>query len=139
MLNGRQVDVLRAVVNRIIPADEFPGGWEGGVGDYLFRQFERDLKEQLSIYIAGLDALDGEARTVYGNGFDALHADQQDELLGQIEVGDVQTDWQINPVSFFKMLTHHCAEGYYSDPGNGGNRDGVAWKMIGFEVRDGDI
>ena len=23
-------------------------------------------------------------------------------------------------------------EGYYADPGNGGNRDGIAWQMIGF-------
>jgi gluconate 2-dehydrogenase gamma chain len=23
-------------------------------------------------------------------------------------------------------------EGFYSDPGNGGNRDAVAWRMIGF-------
>jgi hypothetical protein len=28
----------------------------------------------------------------------------------------------------------HSAEGFYSDPGNGGNRDNIAWKMIGFEV-----
>ncbi|RCK68879.1 hypothetical protein DT076_13195 [Desertihabitans brevis] len=26
---------LRAAVDRIIPADEWPGGWDGGVGDYL--------------------------------------------------------------------------------------------------------
>ena len=26
---------LRAAVDRVIPADEWPGGWEGGVGEYL--------------------------------------------------------------------------------------------------------
>jgi hypothetical protein len=33
------------------------------------------------------------------------------------------------------MLAEHCAEGFYSDPGNGGNHSESAWKMIGFEVR----
>jgi gluconate 2-dehydrogenase gamma chain len=32
------------------------------------------------------------------------------------------------------MLVNHTMEGFYSDPGNGGNRDAVSWKMIGFEV-----
>jgi hypothetical protein len=26
---------LRAAVDRVIPADDWPGGWEGGVGTYL--------------------------------------------------------------------------------------------------------
>jgi hypothetical protein len=26
-------------------------------------------------------------------------------------------------------------EGFYGDPGNGGNRNAVSWHMIGFEVR----
>jgi hypothetical protein len=26
-------------------------------------------------------------------------------------------------------------EGYYADPGNGGNRDAVSWRMIGYDPR----
>ena len=33
------------------------------------------------------------------------------------------------------MIVEHCAEGFYSNPENGGNKDGIAWEMIGFEVR----
>jgi hypothetical protein len=135
MLSDWQIEILRAAVNRIIPADEFPGGWEGGVGDYLFRQFERDLKDQVAIYAQGLDALDTEAQAVHGKAFDELDAEAQDHLLAQIELGNVKTIWAVNPAAFVSMLAEHCAEGYYSDStNNGGNRDGVAWKMVGYEV-----
>ena len=134
MLTPRQTKLLEALVNRIIPADDFPGGWEAGVGDYLFRQFERDLKHALPIYALGLDALDSETQAVYSQPFDQLPAQTQDDLLGQIEKGEVATVWAVDPAAFFRMAVEHCAEGYYSDPGNGGNKDGVSWGMMGFEV-----
>ena len=30
-------------------------------------------------------------------------------------------------------LVNHAAEGYYADPGQGGNRNRVSWRMIGFQ------
>lgn len=136
MLSEEQQVILHAVVNRIIPPDDWPGGWEAGVGDYLFRQFERDLAGVIEQYQQGLDALEAEARAGGSPGFAAMDAAAQDALLTRVEQGAVQTEWQTDPAAFVNMLAHHCAEGFYSDPGNGGNRGEVAWKMIGFEVRD---
>lgn len=48
---------MRALMNRIIPPDDFPGAWEAGVGDYLARQFELDLRPQFEMYRLGLEAL----------------------------------------------------------------------------------
>ncbi|MDQ2688564.1 MAG: gluconate 2-dehydrogenase subunit 3 family protein, partial [Armatimonadota bacterium] len=62
LLTTRQWATLEALVNRIIPPDESPGGWEAGVGDYLQRQFAKDLSEKIALYQSGLDALDEEAR-----------------------------------------------------------------------------
>lgn len=135
LLLPQQVEILQAVVNRVIPADQDPGGWDAGVGDYLFRQFERDLKAALPIYALGLDAIDAEARVDYASPFSRLPPSLQDDLLAHIEVGKVSTLWQIDPVAFFRMVVDHCAEGYYADPGNGGNKGSVSWAMIGFEVR----
>lgn len=134
MLNPQQTEILRALVDTIIPADDAPSGWEAGVGDYLFRQFERDLRDQLPLYQQGLTALSNEAQAVFGAFFPDLSADQQTELLTKIERGQVITEWAIDPAGFFMMVCHHCAEGFYSNPENGGNRDQSAWKMIGFEV-----
>lgn len=135
MFSAQQIDTLRAVVNRIIPPDDFPGGWEAGVGDYLMRQFEGDLKDLLEKYRVGLDTLDAEAQVVIGSSFAQASVEAQDSLLAQIEQNHVKATWPIDAVKFFNMLIDHAMEGFYSDPGNGGNRDQIAWKMIGFEVR----
>jgi hypothetical protein len=135
MFTERQLATLRALVDRIIPADDYPSGWQAGVGDYLAGQFERDLRPRLERYRAGLDVLDAEARVAAGVGFAELDAAAQDALLGRVEVGQVQADWPIDPAAFFHDMIEHAMEGFYSDPGNGGNRDGISWRMIGFEVR----
>jgi gluconate 2-dehydrogenase gamma chain len=88
----------------------------------------------VDLYRGGLDALDVEARTAAGVSFAALAPAAQDELLRRVEAGDVATDWPVDAAAFFRAATEHAAEGFYGDPGNGGNRDGVSWRMIGFEV-----
>jgi gluconate 2-dehydrogenase subunit 3-like protein len=135
MLTELQHATLRALVDRIIPADDFPSGWQAGVGDYLAGQFERDLRLQLDRYRAGLDALDAEAQAGTGARFAELDAADQDALLRRVEAGTVTLAWPIDPVAFFQTAVEHAMEGFYSDPGNGGNHDGVSWRMIGFEVR----
>jgi hypothetical protein len=135
VVSERQAATLRALVDRLIPADDFPGGWEAGVGDYLARQLAGDLSPLLGLYRAGLDALDVEAQATAGAQFVVLGAEAQDALLGQVEAGAVTTSWPIDPAAFFRHAAEHAAEGYYGDPGNGGNRGAAAWRMIGFEVR----
>ena len=46
------------------------------------------------------------------------------------------SSWPVDPAEFFRNVIEHVMEGYYSDPGNGGNRDSIAWRMIGFEARE---
>ena len=134
-LSPRQVELLKALINRIIPKDDDPDGWEAGVGDYLFRQFEGDLSHVAPVYALGLDALEAEALALYNIRFDRLPPAIQDELLARIEMGKVTALWAVAPAAFFRMAVDHCAEGFYADPGNGGNHGGVSWAMIGFEVR----
>lgn len=136
MLSDRQVAVLEAAVNRIIPPDQFLGGWDGGVGSYLERQFEGDLRDKVEVYALGLDALNAEAVAILGKDFDELDTEAQDRVLIQIEQGIVKTDWPVDAAVFFRMMVDHSMEGYYSDPGNGGNQTTASWKMIGFEVTD---
>jgi hypothetical protein len=123
-------------MNRIIPADDFPDAWEAGIGDYLARQFELDLRPQLEIYQLGLEALEAECQDSVGIGFAGLDAAAQDVILGRIETGQVMSSWPVDPAEFFRIVIEHVMEGYYSDPGNGGNRDATAWRMIGFEARE---
>ena len=131
LLNEEQTATLRAAVDRIIPPDEFPAGWEGGVGGYLARQFAGDLADLIPVYRDSLDALDETARAEWGRPFAEGEESSQDALLAQIETGARGEEL----ARFFALLVGHTMEGFYGDPGNGGNRGRVAWQMIGFEVR----
>jgi hypothetical protein len=136
MLTSNHWNILRSLMNRIIPQDDFPDAWEAGVGDYLARQFERDLRSQVESYHLGLEALEAESQALAGKGFTALDTSAQDMILSRLEAGQVTLSWLVDPTKFFHMVIEHVMEGYYSDPGNGGNRDSIAWRMIGFESRE---
>lgn len=125
---------LYALLDTIIPPDDYPGAVEAGVGDYLQRQLAGDLAQSLSSYKTWLADLDAEARAVNGTDFADMTQQERAELLTRVEKGEVKARWSIEPAAFFREIVEHCAEGYYSDPGNGGNRNGIAWRMIGFEV-----
>src|SRR6185503_566697 len=123
-LSATERAVLRAVVERILPRDEDPGALDAGAEPYLDRQLEGDLRSSGEMIRAGLAALDATARGRSGAGFATLPAADQDALLREIETAD-----------FFLLLVRTTAEGFYSDPAQGGNRDAVSWRMTGFARR----
>ena len=125
----KQMRCLRALLDTIIPADDYPGAWEAGVGDYILRQLGGDLARMADRYREFLRWLDAEANAQHNDNFCELSLDARGDMLRAVESGDSGF------ADFFAQVVEHCGEGYYSDPGNGGNRDGIAWQMVGFEVR----
>lgn len=134
MFDTAQLNCLGAVLDTVIPPDEYPGAWSAGVGDYLQRQLAGDLADQLPSYKTWLSQLDDESGAVHGKAFADSSLAERTHLLQRIEAGEVVSEWPLEPAGFFRKVVEHCAEGYYADPGNGGNRDRIAWQMIGFEV-----
>lgn len=132
MFSEIQWKTLEALCNRIIPPDDYPGAWEAGVGSYLSRLLENEEIAHQTTYRQGLDALEAEAMARFGTPFAALYESLQDELLFAIQSGSVRIQWPVSPQGFFSLVVQHTAEGYYSDPANGGNRDAISWRMIGF-------
>ena len=63
--------------------------------------------------------------------FHAMSADKQDAYLKSLEAGAHDLDGVPSSV-FFDALWQMTVEGFFSDPVYGGNRDMVAWRMIGF-------
>ena len=88
-LTEQQQQTLRAAVDRIIPPDDYPGAWESGVGDYLARQFERDLRPAFDDYCSGLTALDAESLARFQQNFSQLSEEDQDQVLRLVESGEV--------------------------------------------------
>jgi len=115
---------LRAVVDRIIPADSDPGALDLGTDAFVLAALAGDAAALLPQIATGLTSLDAEAQRRHGVAFAALPPQFRDELLGEIE----QAPW-------FVALAELTAEGFYADPANGGNRDARSWAMIGYEHR----
>ena len=134
MLTETQLHTLRAAMDTLIPPDEYPGAWDNGTGDYLLRQLNGDLAHLAQEYQLGLDSLDREAHTVYGQAFAALTPTQRADLFTAIENGDAQGIWPISSTAFLSLMVAHTAEGYYGDPGQGGNLNHASWDMIGYVV-----
>jgi len=118
-------DTLPAVVDCLIPPDDFPGAYDAGVCHYIEQLLHTDLAEHAEFFRAGIDAIDSEALETYNAPFAALTHDQQISMLKDIESGAVKTSWSISPARFFEMLVNTTAEGYYIGP--------ASWVMTGFE------
>ena len=117
-------ETLRAVVDCLIPPDDFPGAYDAGVCDYLERLLQTDLAAQADFFREGIDAIDAEALARFAQPFAELSQSEQNATLVAIEAASPR---------FFEMLVSTTAEGYYSEPQQGGNRGGVSWAMTGFE------
>jgi choline dehydrogenase-like flavoprotein len=125
---------LRALVERMVPADEDPSGWQAGVGNFLERILRTDLAGSVDAVGRGLRCVDAEARhRGAGATFADLGTAEQDALLAELAAGVARADWgDQRPAEFVGLMARLCAQGFYGDPGNGGNRDAVSWRMVGY-------
>jgi gluconate 2-dehydrogenase gamma chain len=146
---------LEAACERLIPMDEAgPGALGAGVVNYLDVQLggtwgagERLYRsgpwlpgtptqgyqlpftpaELFRVSLGAINRSLGALRTP----FHEMSGDLQDTYLKSLESGVHDLDGVPSAV-FFDMLLKMTVEGFFSDPVYGGNRDMVAWRMIGF-------
>ncbi|GAA5198057.1 GMC family oxidoreductase [Rugosimonospora acidiphila] len=113
-------DTLRAVLDAVIPADDYPSASAAGGEEFLHRVLvERpDWAPRLRRVLRLVDA---RTLTAYGVAFALVGADRQAAVLDQL--ADDQ-DWA--------WLAGLIAAGYYADEGNGGNRGEASWEMLGW-------
>jgi choline dehydrogenase-like flavoprotein len=116
-----ELPAVRAAVDRIIPADRWPAGWEGGVGRYLTTA-RSDLAwagPLLASLADRLEVLAGE-----GSAFADLPGARQDELLTEVAASTAGAEE-------FAALTRICWEGFYAaSPGN----EPAGLAMVGFRA-----
>lgn len=114
-LSSSETTTLFAVLDRIVPKDDYPSATELGVPEFIRRRFEA-RPELVDLYRAGLMVLDA-------RGFVGLTPVDQDAVLADLEG---------HPS--LATIIQHTIEGYYADPGNGGNLGEASWEMVGFRV-----
>jgi choline dehydrogenase-like flavoprotein len=132
LLDGARRVTLAAALDRVVPEDRFPSATGAGVMDFIERNAGAGFGAAWPLLLSGLDDLDAEAKSDGGAGFALLGADGQDQVLAAVEHGDVKTAWAVRPAEFFDTLVTLAADGYYADPGNGGNRGSISWSMVGY-------
>lgn len=118
------VNVLRDVIDRIIPRDADPSATDLGVDRYILQQMLAGVVPDQDRIRAGLEALSMAIREKGGHAEPKLDARELDGMLQ----GAATAPW-------FQALIELAAEGYYADPGNGGNAGARSWAMIGYEHR----
>ena len=134
-LTEAEARTLASACDQIVPPDADPGAAEAGAVVFIDRQLATRQKQALAAWRAGIQGLEATARRRHGRLFSELPFAAQTALLQDVEDGKVvAADWRgVEPVAFFRMLREHTMMGFYGDPRHGGNRDRVAWKMLGLQ------
>jgi gluconate 2-dehydrogenase gamma chain len=155
-LSPPEAAFVEAAVDRLIPADDLtPGGTDCGVATFIDRQLAGGFGSGDRMYMQGpwqkgapgqgyqlpmtpaefiraaIAGTNAHCRKTFQKEFDRLPHDQQIALLQQLEKGEVAID-PLSSAQFFDLLLNLAMQGFFADPLYGGNRDKVAWKMIGF-------
>ncbi len=152
-----EASAVEAIADRLIPPDpQTVGGKDAGCGVFVDRQlagpygsseglfregpFKSGTKSQgpqtsttpAELYRKSLAALDRFCRSKFdGKRFAELSDADKDAVLHDIEDGKANFDGADAKV-FFDQILKDVQQGFFADPIYGGNRDLVAWKMIGY-------
>jgi len=156
-LTALEAAFIVAAVDTLIPADELsPSGSDCGVAVFIDRQlgsawgggdktyragpFVKGKPEQgyqlpltpREYFAAGIAATNAWTRKAYdGKDFDRLAAVDRVAALKAMEGGKAELE-HFDARAFFGQLLSITMAGFFADPIYGGNRNMVAWKMIGF-------
>lgn len=134
-LTPPQLEALRALLDRLIPVDEFPGALAAGTDQFILQLLTHACAVEAPAIAQSLTHLDAEASARHDQPFAALPTAAQDALIYDLEHNRTATPWPATfpAAAFINRLIDLAAEGFYADPANGGNRDGASWRMIGYD------
>ena len=131
-LTPAEAETLRAIIGRLIPADENgPGALEARADRFIDRALAGALKNLRPVYGAGLAAVDSYAQSSKGIAFAKLSVSDQDAVLAAMEQNQV-LGFTGGSAQFFNLLRTHTIQGTFSDPFYGGNENFIGWDLIGY-------
>lgn len=126
-LSPLQRAVLDAATARVLPSGKTPGAREAGVIEYVDRELRRPAFAELRTSIlAGVVALERNARRLGGKAFAELGPEEQDQVLSQVQTASRRG------ADFVDALVVLTLEGFLGDPRYGGNQGTVGWRWAGY-------
>ncbi len=112
---------IAIVLDTIVPADGFSSAIEAGGLVFLDRVLQQDKGNWRRRVDAVLELIKAECAAQTGQPFEDLARERRLDMLDRLSDNP---DYQ-----WFAALVQ---QGFYGDPGNGGNDDAVAWRMLGW-------
>lgn len=127
-----EASLIDAVAEQIIPSDDWPGGKESGVTNFIDKQLMGPYKRFRAIYRKGMAAMQSTCISSYHMKFEELKWDQQTTFLETMEAGKMDgSDWSDGfDRTFFELVRDHSMQAFYGSPIHGGNRNKISYKMI---------
>ena len=134
-LNEGEIGLLDAIVEQIIPTDDFPGGKWANVTNFIDKQLNSYYRKHQIAYRDGLAALEKTVIQLKGKKFEDLTFSDQTAILEKMETGEFSGDYwkDHSSAGFFDMVRQHSLQGYYGSPAHGGNREYISYRMLGLD------
>jgi gluconate 2-dehydrogenase gamma chain len=129
-LTAVEKKTLAAIADRIFPKTETPGAVEIGAVDYIEIALKGDYAALVSLYRAGLRAVNRQAKKKFAGGFAVLTEEQKDTVLKDFESDRVPGFKKAG--EFFEAVKYHVFEGVFCEPHYGGNKDMIGWRLVDF-------
>ena len=152
-----EADVASFIDRQLFAELTFRGyrGWQYMLGPFLPGETTQGDQSGLPMrdrFRLGIQGMDSHAQQVYGRGFAELAPEEQDRILVDLEAGIPEDFPTVGVVTgggdevfveaaeraiagargWFDLLLAYTFAGFFADPVQGGNRDMVGWKLIGF-------
>ena len=133
--NEDEYHLVEAIAEQIIPTDDWPGGRDAGVADFIDIQLAGPYQRFQADYRRGLAAMERTCQELYRVKFENLPWDTQTAFLTRMEKGTLPSrDWDAGFAErFFELLRSHSLQGFYGSPRHGGNKNFVSYKMMGLD------
>jgi gluconate 2-dehydrogenase gamma chain len=130
-----EASLIDAIAEQIIPSDEWPGGRESGVTNFIDIQLTGPYQRFRSAYRKGIAAIQESCNSLYKKKFEELAWKEQTAFLETMESGQMKGDkWSAGfDKTFFELVRDHSMQAYYGSPIHGGNRNKISYKMIGLD------
>jgi len=129
---NEEARLMDAIADQIIPPDEWPGGRESGVTNFVDKQLIGPYQRFQEKYRKGLKAIQVSCESQFHQKFELLLWDQQTAFLEKMEAGSVQGELWADGFDryFFGLIRDHAMQAFYGSPRHGGNKENVSYKML---------
>lgn len=141
----REASMIDAIIEQIIPTDEWPGAKDAGVTNYIDKQLVGPLSRHQEKYRIGLASMAASCKILYQKQFEDISWNEQTDFLKKMEAGKLfgllkdDKTGQLDPWkdgfdrTFFSLVCDHTMQGFYGSPRHGGNKGSISYKMIGLD------